>query len=578
MLLNNYAVRQDTPRLFLVDMLTRISPSLKPNSTKIFVAHQNLTSTPFKHPLRGLFFFLVIFNSVNLKAQLGENLFVGNTKAFGLANAVTADPPGIDSIHFNPAGLARIDKPGRFMETHLIGLAGASFVFDKTKVDNPYAGQNVFFNDCVNECLLGNEGVDPGSESDIEVEAIQIYFPGYGIIEEDAGGGKSYTALPRAAFAYHPKGKNWTFGTSFYINLTLGFKLKEHNDGRFGGINNLALGSFNLFAPTLAWKFNDSWSFGVSMGVQTMGLATALNLRLPTPLVGGFNEFLKFNCNDSINFPLCDSDNPLPPLETLAKIDMEAEDTYTPSLTLGVLWEPNHWFTWGAVYRSSVKHRMKGLVNVEYNEALASLFQSNLLQVLPGSARSLPAGNSVETIKINIPFTMPQHLATGISLRLTPKFKFNMDYKWTEYSKWDTWNIHFENRSQISAALWILNDGNTGSFALPMGLVDKGNSAFGMEYQWSDKLLLRAGYEYRPSVVPKDKQTILIPIADMTLKNIGIKYQWSSDAHAELSMGLIETSQSLDWDPSDPLILYPGHAMEVGLRIPIIMFTWQRGI
>ena len=39
-------------------------------------------------------------------AALVENLTLGNAKALALANAVTADPPGIDSIHFNPAGLA----------------------------------------------------------------------------------------------------------------------------------------------------------------------------------------------------------------------------------------------------------------------------------------------------------------------------------------------------------------------------------------------------------------------------------------------------------------------------------------
>lgn len=40
--------------------------------------------------------------------QLFQNITIGDPKALGLANAVTADPPGIDSIHFNPAGLAKL--------------------------------------------------------------------------------------------------------------------------------------------------------------------------------------------------------------------------------------------------------------------------------------------------------------------------------------------------------------------------------------------------------------------------------------------------------------------------------------
>ena len=39
------------------------------------------------------------------RAALVENLTMGNAKALALGNAVTADPPGVDAIHFNPAGL-----------------------------------------------------------------------------------------------------------------------------------------------------------------------------------------------------------------------------------------------------------------------------------------------------------------------------------------------------------------------------------------------------------------------------------------------------------------------------------------
>jgi len=41
-------------------------------------------------------------------AQLVQNIFIGNPKALALGNAVTADPPGTDAIHFNPAGLAAL--------------------------------------------------------------------------------------------------------------------------------------------------------------------------------------------------------------------------------------------------------------------------------------------------------------------------------------------------------------------------------------------------------------------------------------------------------------------------------------
>ena len=50
--------------------------------------------------------------SLPAHAALTENLAVSPV-AMSLGNAVTADPPGLDSIHFNPAGLAKITSDTR---------------------------------------------------------------------------------------------------------------------------------------------------------------------------------------------------------------------------------------------------------------------------------------------------------------------------------------------------------------------------------------------------------------------------------------------------------------------------------
>src|ERR1700754_3104385 len=46
------------------------------------------------------------------RAALTENLAVSPV-AMSLGNAVTADPPGLDSIHFNPAGLSKLQHNTR---------------------------------------------------------------------------------------------------------------------------------------------------------------------------------------------------------------------------------------------------------------------------------------------------------------------------------------------------------------------------------------------------------------------------------------------------------------------------------
>lgn len=49
---------------------------------------------------------LVALLATPASAVLTDSLTIGNAKAISLGHAVTADPPGIDAIHFNPAGLA----------------------------------------------------------------------------------------------------------------------------------------------------------------------------------------------------------------------------------------------------------------------------------------------------------------------------------------------------------------------------------------------------------------------------------------------------------------------------------------
>ena len=79
---------------------------------------QNLT------PVRVLAVFVVVIATLVTAAPalavLTDSLTIGNAKAISLGHAVTADPPGIDSIHFNPAGLVKLK--GR--QSHLKVVAG----------------------------------------------------------------------------------------------------------------------------------------------------------------------------------------------------------------------------------------------------------------------------------------------------------------------------------------------------------------------------------------------------------------------------------------------------------------------
>ena len=69
-------------------------------------------------------------------AQLGQNLSV-DIRSLSMGNAVTADPPGISAVHFNPAGLTKI----KGLQTDVQGIVAN---FDIQRSFSAPEGYNVF--------------------------------------------------------------------------------------------------------------------------------------------------------------------------------------------------------------------------------------------------------------------------------------------------------------------------------------------------------------------------------------------------------------------------------------------------
>ncbi len=98
-------------------------------------------------------------------AQLGTNLSV-DLRALSMGNAVTADPPGVNAIHFNPAALTKID--GLQTEQQII-VAN----FDIQREFSVPAGYNVFgYSD---DPIVCNDGPEVSSDLCTDFKGIGIY-------------------------------------------------------------------------------------------------------------------------------------------------------------------------------------------------------------------------------------------------------------------------------------------------------------------------------------------------------------------------------------------------------------------
>ena len=538
---------------------------------------------------------LGLSQSQTASAQLAENLYVGNTKAWALANAVTADPPGLDSVHFNPAGLTKGTKNGLFFEGHLIGSSTKSaFKIKSTPVETNLG--EYYLNDCDSECLLYSfeqETADTDENSDRKSRQ-GIYLPGFGPLYSNSVANLDFTLLPRIAIGYKAPRSKWSFGTSSYINFTLAFKEEGVDERSLSPtIRELALGSVSVAVPTVAYKINDHWSVGAGLSLQSFGFKLQMVTGLPHPLLGAFSKALTYSCDIGRLGPsFCEDlgSKPFNPLQPLATIDFEVEDLLTLSYNAGVLWEPTQWFSWGLLYRGPAKHNLKGDMTMAYSQAATAFLNMPIYQLIGGSAAGLNGGRS-ENLEVSIAVTQPQYIATGLSLLVTPKLKINIDYKKSYYGRWSHWTLKYNDPSVMSPLMELASLANASldnttlgiedlgisatSINIPIGMEDTQNWAFGLEYGWSSKLKLRAGYEKRPSVYGNRLPNIPISSLEMVLRNVGIVFQWDNRTVVELAAGLVKSDTQVGYDAGNILFSTPLNS-EVTIDYPVLMLSWKR--
>ncbi len=114
--------------------------------------------------------------STQVFAHLGLNLSV-DIRSLTMGNAVTADPPGISAIHFNPAGLTKL----KGLQTDVQGIIAN---FDVQREFSAPPGYNVFgYSD---DPLICNDAPDNPSSlctdykdsvrGDVEYASLYILF------------------------------------------------------------------------------------------------------------------------------------------------------------------------------------------------------------------------------------------------------------------------------------------------------------------------------------------------------------------------------------------------------------------
>lgn len=488
-------------------------------------------------------------------AQLGNNLSV-DLRSLSMGNAVTADPPGVNAVHFNPAGLTKIE--GLQTEQQII-VAN----FDIQREFSVPPGYNVFgYSD---DPLVCNDG--PEVASDIctdfkdkvrgDVEYPSLYIP---ILKKmvDLGEGMPLVA-PTMGIAYNPPGSKATYATAVYAPLVAGFGAENGNAGNYMG-QQVALERITYLSPSVGYQVNDQLSIGggIGMSYQAMGLKT--DLRFPNELIGMLRMIDEVVCTpfkgksdiitDILLLGMCNAEEGMNPFGKFGQMQLAVEQSLSPSFNLGVLWEPTDDFSFGMVYQSAAKMRLKGKYHIDNAKAPQELIKGlmssptgQILAAILGFPNYIP---SSESGLVSMDFEYPAHFQTGIKYQVLPDLQVNFDVGWTDYKAWDKFKFEFDRQiSALKVAKLLSANVTDSSLSLPLGFTSPWSFGIGMEYSATDRLKLRAGYEPRSSAIPDGKRNTMIPINNAQLFGMGVGYRWDADTDLDLSIGFLRSRDNI---------------------------------
>ena len=480
------------------------------------------------------------------QAQLTQNLTL-HPKALALGNAVTADPPGLMAIHYNPAGLTKLD--GRQLEVNVLSIyldIDADFIADEDYEIFGIKGLET-------DPLTGKQR-DPVANTRSHTNNVALYVPGYGILRLPPGP----AVAPSAGISIKPPGSKLTFANAFYMPMAAGFYREKDDPGRYQP-QAATLQRTTYLSPTVGYEINDEWSVGAGIQLSHFGFAADQYMRAPNMLIG-VAEVLQdaFNCESGDEplqpwLALCGGN--VGPWDDIGAMNLNLQETISPTYALGVMWEPTDWFRWGASYTSEADMNLKGQFEIQYTDDWSGFWQSvngSVLGAITSAILSLPSGAPREAGNVSMDLVYPQHFQTGISVDVHPLLTLNADIGWTDFAQWDAFEFKFDRKLEFLNAARILSPDNAtpDSLRLPLGYKSQWNWAFGAELHVSSRLDLRAGVEIRDSVIPDDQRSIMAPFGGANLYSVGLGYRWDKDTEIDLNLSYLQSIETIPADSS----------------------------
>lgn len=456
------------------------------------------------------------------QAQFLQQLPIGDPRAMALGFAVTADPKGIDSIHYNPAGLSKITHD-TYQLKFIAALLESSTEFGEQQ-------------GLPKEFLEAFDFYDPleNTYSELDSGAPVMALPGLGMVDIPA------QAFPLGGFAIAPASSDYVFATSVYSPQAVGYSRADDDPGRYQG-RRVSLLRLTYLSPTISTQITDEFSVGFTLALSTQSVGMDMDLRAPNLLLAGIDIACGVVTEQlGANVSSCEPENRLGPFQDIGNLTLEVDQFVSPTFNIGLLWEPTPWFSLGFVYHSEAETTMEGDYKFTYSESWQN-FWGGLNTI---DTPILPSGPAEETGKTTLTMTFPADAQLGLKLVLFPNLTVTTDVRWTEYSSWDSFDIAFDKNLDFLkiASLVAPNETSPTELKLPRNYRDSYAYGIGIQYEWSDRLDLRVGYELREPMAEEDKQDLIIPVGPAHYYGAGIGYQLDSESRIDVAVAYLHAS------------------------------------
>jgi long-subunit fatty acid transport protein len=470
-------------------------------------------------------------------AVFNEQIAV-DAKAIALANTCTADPPGLMSVHYNPAGLSLLDdghvfsngfglpiikRTGRFKTADdFDGFMSGFWGPDPSKYPDYYEGP-------VLDPNSDHGGPDPLDGKSGTNSSGRMYLPFYGPID--------FLAAPTLGLSSRKPNSKWTFAYANYAPYGGGMAHRDSGDPFQFGCKSLYAQHLIYAAPSVSLAVSDTLSLGLSIGMAQRSMGLELDVRTPNELValtrviGDATRDLEIPVVSETTLPPPWLGGGLGPYEHALSLSMNLRDDFVPSVNMGLLWRPRSWFSYGFCYQSESVGEISGKYIWEYSEQFQSQVHWN------SKTPMTMEGAGMLDLPINkVPYQsgtatatqiFPARIQTGIMLRPLDRIKFLFDVHWANWARAGKEDrFVFDQRIQllrIAKMLGYQHDPYT--FVVNRNMQDTWHWSTGMEFMVTDTLSLRCGYEKRPTSLQHDQFDALyfIPDADFVGAGFGLK-------------------------------------------------------